>query len=227
MTTYYKFLTRNGTGPYSNVPWPLPADGQPGAWMPAVAGDLVLCTNGYHACTEANLMIWLDAALYELEFDGEVVVEDDKVVGRRARLLRRIDTWNGRTARLFAADCAERVLPLFEQRHPDDIRPRQAIAAARAFARGEIDQQALTVAWDAAGAAAWAADGAAAWDAAWAAAKAAAEGAAEGAAWAAAGDAAWAAAWAAAKAAAGDAAEPSERAWQTARLLAYLRGEVA
>lgn len=45
------------------MPWPLPADGQPGAWMPAVAGDLVLCENGYHACTEANLMIWLDAAL--------------------------------------------------------------------------------------------------------------------------------------------------------------------
>jgi len=39
---------------------------------------------------------------------------------------------------VWAADCAERVLPLFEQHRPQDDRPRQAIEAARAFARGEI-----------------------------------------------------------------------------------------
>lgn len=39
---------------------------------------------------------------------------------------------------LWAADCAERVLPLFELRRPRDQRPRNAIAAARAWARGEI-----------------------------------------------------------------------------------------
>jgi hypothetical protein len=38
----------------------------------------------------------------------------------------------------WAADCAEHVLPLFEQRHPQDDRPRKAIEAARAYARGEI-----------------------------------------------------------------------------------------
>ncbi|MEK6236886.1 MAG: TIGR02996 domain-containing protein, partial [Planctomycetales bacterium] len=32
---------------------------------------------------------------------------------------------------LFAADCAERVLPLFEAVYPDDDRPRKAIEAAR------------------------------------------------------------------------------------------------
>ena len=34
--------------------------------------------------------------------------------------------------------CVERVLPLFESERPDDPRPRQAVEAARAFARGEI-----------------------------------------------------------------------------------------
>lgn len=39
----------------------------------------------------------------------------------------------------WAADCAERVLALFEVEAPDDDRPRDAIARTRAFARGELD----------------------------------------------------------------------------------------
>lgn len=39
----------------------------------------------------------------------------------------------------WAADCAERVLPLFEAEAPSDGRPADAIARARAFARGELD----------------------------------------------------------------------------------------
>ena len=43
-----------------------------------------------------------------------------------------------RTVAGWAADCAERVLPLFETEAPDDERPRDAIARARAFSRGEL-----------------------------------------------------------------------------------------
>jgi hypothetical protein len=39
---------------------------------------------------------------------------------------------------IWAADCAEHVLPFFEQAHPGDDRPRRAIELARAWARGEI-----------------------------------------------------------------------------------------
>lgn len=39
---------------------------------------------------------------------------------------------------LWAAECAEHVLPLFESARPADARPRHAIAQARAWARGEI-----------------------------------------------------------------------------------------
>jgi hypothetical protein len=34
----------------------------------------------------------------------------------------------------WAADCAERALPVFEAKSPEDARPREAIAAARTFA---------------------------------------------------------------------------------------------
>lgn len=39
----------------------------------------------------------------------------------------------------WAATCAEHVLPLFGAEAPDDDRPRDAIARARAFSRGELD----------------------------------------------------------------------------------------
>ena len=39
----------------------------------------------------------------------------------------------------WAADCAHRVLWLFEAKAPGDSRPRDAIARTRAFARGELD----------------------------------------------------------------------------------------
>lgn len=44
-----------------------------------------------------------------------------------------------RMVALWAADCAERVLPLFEAEAPTDGRPADAIARARAFGRGELD----------------------------------------------------------------------------------------
>jgi hypothetical protein len=39
----------------------------------------------------------------------------------------------------WAADCAERVLWLFEAEDPGDSRPRDAIARTRVFARGDLD----------------------------------------------------------------------------------------
>jgi hypothetical protein len=39
---------------------------------------------------------------------------------------------------MWAADCAEHVLQLFESVQPSDARPRQAIEQARAWARGEV-----------------------------------------------------------------------------------------
>ena len=43
-----------------------------------------------------------------------------------------------RVLAVWAADCAERTLPLFEDKAPNDPRPRDAIDGVRAFARGEL-----------------------------------------------------------------------------------------
>ena len=172
--TLYKVLDTQGNPMHGGSgPWSLPTPDGPGEWMPPIL-DVVLCRRGYHLCRPADLILWLGPAIYEAEGRGEHLEADGKTVWAEARLLRCVDTWTERTVRLFVADCAEHVLPLFEGTYPDDRRPRQAIEAARAYARGELTD----------------------------------------AAWAAAGDAAWAAA--------GDA----ERAWQTERLMNYLRGEI-
>jgi hypothetical protein len=47
-----------------------------------------------------------------------------------------LDITRHRLLAAWAADCAERVLSLFEEHSPDD-RPRRAVAIARAWARGE------------------------------------------------------------------------------------------
>ena len=132
-----------------------------------------------------------------------------------------------REIRLYACACAERVLPLFESKYPDNKCPRQAIEIARKFANGEVTKEELSsacaAAWGAAAGAAdflagatWAAVGSAwAAGATWAAARAAR------AAWAAARAARAAltagSAWAAARAADEAAGE-----WQKARLIEML-----
>lgn len=217
MTYYLKFLTADGLGTYSEFPWPLPTDGQPGAWV-TVEGDLVVCENGIHASTLGHAPGWVHDAAYLIEFDGDVETigaEDAQVIGRRARLVRRLD-WDWRSAQRYAADCAEHVLPIWLAVYPDDDRPRLAIAARRRWANGEIDE------------ADWYAARDAAWNAAWYAAMDAAKDAARAAGYTG-GDTVWYAAWYAARAAAWYAARAAERAWQAARLAEYLNlqpGEV-
>ena len=46
-------------------------------------------------------------------------------------------------ARLFAIDCAESALPIFEAKYPNDQRPRQAIQAAKDYMAGKITREAL------------------------------------------------------------------------------------
>jgi len=109
---------------------------------------------------------------------------DDALWGLRA-VLPEQEPARDRAARLFACDCAEAVLPIFERQVPTDARLREAIRIARAFAHGAATTDDIAAAWVAARAAAGAAAADAAGDAAWAAAGAAA--------WAAAGAAAGAA----------------------------------
>ena len=78
--------------------------------------------------------------------------------------LRSICPEHEKEVRLFAADCAESVLHLYEKEH-EDTRPRDAIQAARDFANGLIDDDfraaACSAARDTAWYAAWSAEAAA------------------------------------------------------------------
>ena len=230
---YYKCLVANRMPAHGGAgQWP-----PPGEWLTA-PGPLVLCEPGtLHLCRRQDVILWLSEELWEAEADGEVLVGEDKIGCLRARLVRRVDTWTERAARLFATDCAERALRREREagREPD-ARSWRAVAVARAFVRGEATDVELAAARDAARdaarAATWAAAGAATWAAAGAAARDAARAATRDAAGAAAGAATWAAARAAARDAARDAARAAaraaardaERAWQTERLWALLEG---
>lgn len=151
MTLYYKFLTRENCGPISNFDFThcLPQDGEPGPWLPAISVDasaLIPCKRGYHYCEAKYLIDWLNDRLYIVEPGMEKRDFGNKHIATRLRFLRHVDTWNERTARLFAADCAEHVLAMYERWYPKDDGPRRAIEAARAYARGTITGDELATA---------------------------------------------------------------------------------
>ena len=210
--TYYKVLAVDGISPQhgGSGKWFVPKGKRVGKWMPAIK-DISPCSRGYHFATIEQLPKWVGPTLYEIEVRGQIIHASDKGVAEQARLVRRIETCNDKTLRLYAADCAERVVSLYEKYHPTDTRPRKAIQAARDFANGKITAEELKTSADASNAAANAA--AAANSAAYAANSANAAHYANSAAYAA--NSANAASAAAANSAA-------ERKWQSERLRYYL-----
>lgn len=171
MTTYYKVLTDKGAAYHGGVGrWPLPKGDEPGAWK-RVEGDVIPCMNGLHVCARDQLIYWLGPAIFVCEVDDsmEVVDHGDKTVVRRARLVSRADKWNERTARLFAADCADKAIRDWQRASglKCDPRSRAAIRAAREFANGNMSAAELSAARrSAARSAAESAAGSAAWSAA-------------------------------------------------------------
>jgi len=196
---YYKVTDTRGRACHGgDLQWSLPTWRAVGAWMPRI-DDPLLCERGYHLCRQQELKGWLHEAIWAVELAPEAIVIEGSykvVTSGPVRLVRRMH-WDDRIARLYACDCAERIVHLCG----DDPRHRDAIAAARRCTEGQATTAELYAARAAARitaraitarAAAWASS-AAAWDTAGVAARAAA--------WAAAGDAAGTAAWAAGAAA--------------------------
>ena len=160
---YYKVLGKDGKPCNGgNGKWFLPKGKRPGKWMPFIE-HLRPCVRGYHVCRQKDLLDWINETVYLVEIRGKKIIRDDKIVVQQARLIKQM-AWNETTARLFACDCARRVLSIYEKDRPDDARPRVAIETAERFARGEATREEMAAAWAAAGAAAWDAAGAAARD---------------------------------------------------------------
>lgn len=141
----------------------------PGDWMPEVGGILRLCLTGYHIVTIDQLLDWLGPRIFEVEIGSnvmrvninpdlalertvgqtylqidasigaDVIHGPDKSVVRQCRLTRECLGWNEWTARLFACDCAEKVLYIYEAEYPDDNRPRRAIEATRKYVKAVME----------------------------------------------------------------------------------------
>lgn len=111
--------------------------------------DLALLLNPIHA-NFYNVLLW--------EATGKVVVEDWGKVGcfelTTVRQLP-LPTWytntesRRRTQLLFAILCAEEVLPIYEAKYPDNLRPREAINVARGVLGGTVSMaEATGITWE-------------------------------------------------------------------------------
>lgn len=214
----YKVLNEDGSAFHGGRGrWPLPTENEPGDWLHS-DGKIEPCVRGLHLCRRRDLVHWLGPAIFEAEYRGEMIVaDDDKIVVSSARLLRRLDTWNEQTARLFAADCASRAVRQCRKQGIEiDPRVTDCIRVVYRFTRGDARRDERSAAESFAWAAAeWAARSAAEWaakSAAWSAARSVAKSAAR------------AAARAAAESVAKSSAKSAARAWQTKRLFEYLDG---
>ena len=150
---------------------PIPPDGE---WLEH-SGDLIPCQSGLHASLHPY-----DALRYApgntlclVELDGEIIShEDDKVVARRRRIVKRVDATN--MLRRFAADQALSVAHLWNM--PDIVKEylstidenKRIAASASASAASAASASAYTAAASAYAAAAYAYT-AAAYDSAYAA----------------------------------------------------------
>ena len=134
--TWYKFLATGATGPFSRFHWPAPGGDGPGDWV-AVHATLEPCRAGLHLLRATDLPLWMLEELYTVEVDGPVLEYDDFVLARRARLLRRVDTWGRDFATSFSRECALLVRDLTAGTLRDQ---GQAEAADRLLECGTTDE---------------------------------------------------------------------------------------
>ena len=153
--TAYKFLSTNHRGPYTEFDFTpyLPTDDQPGPWLPEVE-TIELCESGYHACTDKHLIEWVNVELWEVELDGEIKSNDDKIVSQRMRFIRQLP-WTDMDCHRLACWSVRQVWHLLT-----DERSRTVIEVKERWIEGKATDEELDAARDA-----WAAR--AAWDASW------------------------------------------------------------
>jgi hypothetical protein len=129
--TYYKWLKPDRTTTYQGVKWPK----RVGVWTPDVTP--VMCVSGWHLATHEGITehARTGAVLWIAEGRGASVAAGDKVAFSSARLVSQVGTLTQIIAVQWAAECARRVLKHYEDRYPEDKRPREAIQAALKWAK--------------------------------------------------------------------------------------------
>ena len=128
---YYKWLKPDRTTTYQGVKWPK----RVGVWTPDATP--VMCTSGWHLATHQGIAehARTGAVLWIAEGRGASVAAGDKVAFSSARLVSQVGTLTQVIAVQWAAECAKRVLRHYEDRYPEDKRPREAIQAALKWAK--------------------------------------------------------------------------------------------
>ena len=147
----YKALCAGGRAPISGYAWPRPPTGAPGPWVVGRPSG-AMCRDGVHGCRAADLPWWLQAELWEAEFDGPIAIGRHKISAPRARLLRRVDAWDAACARRFAGACADRAAEhsAAARRHAGRDRARIAERLAEDAARCAREGDAIVTAYIAA-----------------------------------------------------------------------------
>ena len=153
-----------------------------GKWY-EIKGELEMCQNGFHASEKIlDAMLYVDLEnLAEVEVQGRHLDRGDKQCWSKMRVIKAWK-WENKDSVALSIYAASLVLKNFEDKYPDDKRPRQAIEAARRWLKNPTEKNR-----SAARSAAWSA-----WSAAWSAAESA-KSAKRSAAWSAARSAAWSA----------------------------------
>ncbi len=98
----YKFLRTSRIGPFSKFAWP-----GPGVWVRADAA-VQQCRRGIHACRTRDLPWWLADELWEVELDGEVQIDEHKLVASAGALRSQVDGWTAACAQHYGEACAWR-----------------------------------------------------------------------------------------------------------------------
>ena len=135
--TYYKWLKPDRTTTYQGVKWPK----RVGVWTPDVTPEM--CVSGWHLATHEGIAehARTGAELWIAEGRGEFVAAGDKVAFSSARLVSQVGTLTQIIAVQWAAECAKRVLRHYEDRYPEDKRPREAIQAALKWAKDPTEAE--------------------------------------------------------------------------------------
>src|SRR5437763_16980036 len=99
----WKFLATGAIAPFTGIRWPAPEGSRGARWVEGRASP----GQGVHACEIEHLPYWFDEELWEVELDGPVSRSARQLVGRRGRLVARIDDWSSARDE-FTAACVER-----------------------------------------------------------------------------------------------------------------------
>jgi hypothetical protein len=117
---FYKFTAIDGRpqAAHRKAKWSLPVEGADGAITPgnwrSVRGELQPCFRGLHVATPEQLIHWIGRELYAVEVctgtspRGMAMLiehESTKWVARRARLVRRVESWDDAARNRFDTVC--------------------------------------------------------------------------------------------------------------------------